>query len=224
MILSVGKDSKICASSLLSQSQFHCMLSKVGTQGLLFGLFPHKGRTRDGGAFLCFHIYLGNPDRKEAHPLRILAKPENHAIILGHLCTCFLTYFCSKAFLWFWKEDWDVYFLLGNVCTCFDFSSFKFNKSLWNTFYMLIPYRLKGIRTGDRSRSFLRERRLLVFDLMPYFHCLHNCHGFPCCFILVPRRENMQPFAPSIHPKRLGLFWASFFFQLCLESAWFFKN
>lgn len=120
------------------------MPSKVGTQRLFFWPFSSQGKNQRWLGIFLLSFLFSKSWQESGTPTENLVKPETHAIIRGDLWTCFLRYFCSTVSLWFWNEEWDVYFPLGNVCPHFDFSSFKFNKSSLNTFYVFIPYGLKG--------------------------------------------------------------------------------
>lgn len=166
------------------------MSSKVGTQGLFSWPFSQQGKNQRWLGIFLLSFLFSKSWQERGTPIENLAKPENRAITLGDLWTCFLRYFCSKASLWFWNEEWDVYFPLGNVCPCFDFSSFKFNKSSLNTFYVFIPYRLKGGKKWDMDPGVSSGKGgswVLVWCLIPTV-CIDQhpnveyCHG---CFTLL---------------------------------------
>lgn len=145
------------------------MPSKVGTQRLFFWPFSSQGKKQRWLGIFLLSFLFSKSWQESGTPTENLVKPETHAIIWGDLWTCFLRYFCSTVSLWFWNEEWDVYFLLGYVCPHFDFSSFKFNKSSLNTFYVFIPYGLKGEKNGRWIQAFPGKRGLMGFGLMSYF-------------------------------------------------------
>lgn len=150
------------------------MPSKVGTQGLFFWPFSPQGKNQRWLGIFLLSFLFSRSWQESGTPTENLAKPETHAIIWGDLWTCSLRYFCNTVSLWFWNEEWDVYFPLGNVCPHFDFSSFKFNKSSLNTFYVFIPYRLKGGKMGDGFRRFLGKGDSWVLAWCLISHCLHR--------------------------------------------------
>lgn len=148
------------------------MPSKVGTQGLFSWPFSQQGKNERWLGIFLLSFLFSKSWQERGTPIENLAKPENRAIILGDLWTCFLRYFCSKASLWFWNEEWDVYFPLGNVCPCFDFSSLNSTSLLWILSMCSFPIGWKGEKNGTWIQVFPqgKEAHGFWFDvLFPLF-------------------------------------------------------